>query len=94
MLVPGALYIDGVISDYVAIYFNVPVTRPSNLLPTSSLFQSLVFPLGTYLIQSDVEPKLSLFIGTFIGLSMQMIASYTTNYSVFFWFYSLSFSII
>jgi hypothetical protein len=41
-----------------------------------------------------VEPKLSLFIGTFIGLSMQMIASYTTNYSVFFWFYSLSFSIM
>ena len=50
MLYPGALYIDGVISPYIAIYFNVPKSRPSNLLPTSALFQSLVFPAGTYLI--------------------------------------------
>jgi len=50
MLLPGALYVDGVISNYVAIYFNVPKTRPSNLLPTSLVFQSLVNPIGTYLI--------------------------------------------
>ena len=74
MLLPGALYVDGVISNYVAIYFNVPKKRPSNLLPTSLVFQSLVNPIGTYLIQSDVDPKVSLLIGTSLGLSLQMIA--------------------
>jgi len=74
MLLPGALYVDGVISSYVAIYFNVPKNRPSNLLPTSLVFQSLVNPIGTYLIQSDVDPKVSLLIGTSLGLSLQMIA--------------------
>jgi hypothetical protein len=94
MFYPGALYIDGVISSYIAIYFDVPKSRTSNLLPTSMVFQALVIPFGTYLIQHDVDPKISILIGASIGLFLQMIATFTTNYSFFFWTYSLSFSLL
>ena len=93
MLYPGALYIDGNISGYIAIYFRVGKSRTSNLLPTSLTFGCLVLPLGTYFIQRGANPKLMLLLGACLGLTMNMIASITTNYSVFFWMYSLSWSI-
>ena len=93
MLYPGALYIDGNISGYIATYFGVEKSRTSNLLPTSLVFMSLLLPVGTYFIQHGANPKLMLFIGGFLGLTMNFFASITTNYSIFFWMYSLSWSI-
>ena len=37
---------------------------------------------------------MSLLIGTSVGLLLQMVATFATNYSLFFWTYSLSFSIM
>ena len=38
MLFPGALYIDGTISEYISIYYDVDKTRTANMLLWSVIF--------------------------------------------------------
>lgn len=49
-------------------------------------------PIGTYLIQNGLDPKLSILLGCVIALTLNLSASYCTNYSAFFWLYTFSWS--
>ena len=51
-------------------------------------------PLGTYIIQLGYSPKISIAIGSSLGLFFLLIASWAKTYAGFFWAYSLSFSLL
>ena len=89
----GSLYIAGNISPYISIYFGVTTDQTSNIMPATFAAQALTIPVGSYFVQKGVEPKLLLTIGTVIFFCMQMVANSTQNYSIFFWFYSMSWPI-
>jgi len=93
MIFPGAIYIAGNIQPYVSNYYDVPLSRTTNILLTSIIGQMFTVPLGSYLVQQGTDPKLLIFIGAAVFFTLQMLAASATTYEGFFWAYTSSWSI-
>lgn len=95
MLYPGSIYITGNISPYIASYYGVSTTQTSNILLTCIVIQCFFLPLGTWIIQQHVNPKLVILLGACFGLPLMFAASCVPQdrYQLFHWCYSLSWSI-
>ena len=92
MLYPGSNFITGNISPYIASYYDVPLTKTSNLILTTVFAVAFILPIGTHFTAKGTNPKVMIAIGGAIGMTLMFSASCTTNYSVFHWLYPLSFS--
>jgi len=93
MFFPGCLYITGVIAPYIASYFGVTNQQATMIMNYHTAANVMVTPIGGYLAQRGVNPKIMLGGGAFIGLSLLTINLYQTSFMPFATFYVLGFSL-
>ena len=95
MLFPGSLYIIGNISPYMASYFQLQnTTLASNLLPAILAINVFIMPIGTTMVQKNVNPKKLIFAGGFFAFLLLNVATLVERrFWVFFLLYALAFAV-
>ena len=80
MLFPGSLYILGNIYPYIASYFHLEdKTAAANLLPAIITINVFIMPIGTTMIQRNVNPKKLIFVAGFLAFLLLNVAAFVEN---------------
>jgi hypothetical protein len=63
------------LSPYFKSYFSVSSAEVSNLFLWSLVIYPFVLPIGTHFTANGVDPKIMIFVGGSIGLTLMFLAS-------------------
>ena len=92
MMFPGSLYILQNLSPYIASYYKIHDSRKAeSFLPAMLAINVILMPIGTKIIQRNVNPHKIIFSAGFLIFILLNAARFAEKWIVFFILYGLSF---
>ena len=91
MLSCGGIYTLGNISPYITSYYGLADPKSANMIMPTIVFLNCAFvPIGTYLINRNINPKLLILLASLISIPILFVASSTSNFTTFFALYAFA----